>query len=149
VTVRAVEQAKTTLRFFERHPTLLYAKDARVKRKAWRDVGIARSQVIRGRALLAQIRAKLNVPAHLAMWKCIHRKEALWTDNASNNPHYGGLQMGMWFMRTYAPALLRERGTANHWPALTQMWVAENAWKREGYALGWLRSQWQTSYGCA
>jgi hypothetical protein len=92
--------------------------------------------------------ASAQKPRHMRMWLCIHGKEAAWTDNASNNPHYGGLQMGWWFMRTYAPDLLRRFGTANHWSPLAQIWVAENAWKRERYSMSWLRGQWQTSYGC-
>jgi len=86
-------------------------------------------------------------PPHNAMWECIHSKEASWTDDG--DPYYGGLQMGWWFMRTYASTLLRIRGTANRWSANDQKWVAENAWRREGYSIRWLRGQWpQTSYGC-
>lgn len=82
-----------------------------------------------------------NIP-HKGMWFCIHSGEASWTDHASNNPHYGGLQMGSWFMRTYAPGLLARYGTADKWPPLQQMWVAENAYKREHYSRSWLSGQW-------
>lgn len=87
----------------------------------------------------------LNIP-HKGMWLCIHSGEASWTDHASNNPHYGGLQMGPWFMSTYAPEL---HGTADKWPPLQQMWVAENAYKREHYSPSWLSGQWpKTSPPC-
>lgn len=57
--VRLVEQAKTTLRFFERHASLLYAKDARTKRRAWHAVAVARSRIIRGRQAIAWTRAEM------------------------------------------------------------------------------------------
>ena len=86
-------------------------------------------------------------PAHFSMWMCIHGKEATWTD--TGDPYYGGLQMGWWFMRTYGSRLLSMKGTADRWTPLEQMWVAENAWKRERYSVRWLRGQWpRTSYGC-
>jgi hypothetical protein len=86
-------------------------------------------------------RRALGVP-HKGLWLCIHRQEGSWTDNASNNPHWGGLQMGIWFMNTYAPELFARLGKANKWPPLTQMWVAERAYKREGYSRAWLVGQW-------
>jgi hypothetical protein len=85
---------------------------------------------------------KAQHPPHKWLWLCIHRQEGSWTDNASNNPHWGGLQMGMWFMQTYAPKLLAKFGRANNWPPLMQIWVAENAFKREGYSRSWLLGQW-------
>jgi hypothetical protein len=86
-------------------------------------------------------------PPHYSMWMCIHSKEASWTD--SGDPYYGGLQMGWWFMRTYASRLLAVKGPAHRWTPMEQMWVAENAYRREGYSLRWLRGQWpNTSYGC-
>src|SRR5438477_8780762 len=47
--VRKVEQAKTTLVFFEHHARLLYSTTPRVKRRAWHDVGVARRRVVVGR----------------------------------------------------------------------------------------------------
>lgn len=86
-------------------------------------------------------------PAHYNMWICIHKKEGAWND--PNPPYFGGLQMGYWFMQTYGAKLYRTKGTADHWTPLEQMWVAENAYKREGYSLRWMRGQWPvTSYGC-
>jgi hypothetical protein len=81
-------------------------------------------------------------PPHMWLWICIHRQEGPWTDNASNNLHWGGLQMGMWFMQTYAPKQLAKYGKANKWPPLMQVWVAERAYAREGYSRAWLLGQW-------
>jgi len=65
-------------------------------------------------------------PPHLGAWLCIHRYEAEWTD--PNPPYYGGLQMDLGFQQTYGGALLRRKGTADHWTPLEQMWVAERAY---------------------
>jgi hypothetical protein len=66
-------------------------------------------------------------PPHLSAWLCIHRLEASWTDDGA--PYYGGLQMDLGFQTTYGQALLRRKGTANHWTPLEQMWVAERAYR--------------------
>jgi hypothetical protein len=81
------------------------------------------------RALTARERA-LN-PPHKAEWLCIHRHEGEWTD--PNAPYYGGLQMDREFQATYAPKLVRRKGTADHWTPLEQMWVAERAFKTRGF----------------
>jgi hypothetical protein len=81
------------------------------------------------RALRARLRA-LN-PPHKAQWLCIHRYEAAWTD--SDAPYYGGLQMDREFQATYGRALLRSKGTADHWTPLEQMWVAERAYRTRGF----------------
>ena len=87
-------------------------------------------------------------PAHLAAWLCIHSGikagrwspsltylgggyhvarygEGSWTD--PNAPYYGGLQMNIGFQQAYGGRLLRSKGTADHWNAYEQMWVAEKA----------------------
>jgi hypothetical protein len=64
-------------------------------------------------------------PPRLGAWLCIHRFEGPWTD--PNAPYYGGLQMDLQFQRTYAPELLRSKGTADKWSAIEQIWVAERA----------------------
>jgi hypothetical protein len=74
-------------------------------------------------ALKTKSRA-LHVP-HRAAWLCIHRFEGSWTD--PNPPYYGGLQMDLQFQRKYGGALLRRKGTADHWTPLEQMWTAERA----------------------
>jgi hypothetical protein len=81
------------------------------------------------RAVRAKQRA-LN-PPHKAQWLCIHRYEAPWTDPAA--PYYGGLQMDSEFQATYGAALLRAKGTADHWTPLEQMWVAERAYRTRGF----------------
>jgi hypothetical protein len=87
-------------------------------------------------------RYQAHHPAHLRLWMCIHRQEGSWTDNASNNPHWGGLQMGEWFMWHYAAKIRRKLGKANNWPKLMQIWVAERAYAREGHSRAWLLGQW-------
>jgi hypothetical protein len=64
-------------------------------------------------------------PPHKGTWLCIHRYEASWRD--ANAPYYGGLQMDLGFQQRYGSALLRRKGTAEHWTPLEQMWVAERA----------------------
>ena len=70
-------------------------------------------------------------PPHLTQFLCIHRFEGNWTD--AGGPYYGGLQMDIGFQRTYAPLLLRTKGTADHWTPLEQIWVAEKAAKSRGF----------------
>jgi hypothetical protein len=65
-------------------------------------------------------------PPHRHEWQCIHHYEASWTAHTGNG-YYGGLQMDLTFQRTYAPRLLRNKGTADRWTPLEQMWVAEKA----------------------
>jgi hypothetical protein len=81
----------------------------------------------RKRALKARRRAQH--PPHLRAWLCIHRFEARWTD--PNPPYYGGLQMDLTFQRHYGIHLLRQKGTAENWTPLEQIWVAERA-RRSG-----------------
>lgn len=66
-------------------------------------------------------------PPHLSAWMCIHRYEGAWND--ANSPYYGGLQMDLGFQRTYGAYLLRNKGTADRWSPLEQMWVAERAYR--------------------
>ncbi len=66
-------------------------------------------------------------PPRRAAWLCIHRHEGAWND--PNPPYYGGLQMDLSFQRRYGRWLLRQKGTADHWTPLEQMWVAERAYR--------------------
>lgn len=66
-------------------------------------------------------------PPHKQAWLCIHRYEATWNDSGA--PYYGGLQMDISFMRAYGAHLLQTKGTADHWTAAEQMWVAEKAFR--------------------
>lgn len=83
-----------------------------------------------GRRLIAK-HAALDVP-HYREWLCIHSHEGAWND--PNAPYYGGLQMDWSFMTTYAGRdYVDKHGTADHWHPLTQMWVAERAFKTRGF----------------
>src|SRR6266498_647950 len=77
---------------------------------------------------------------HLSLWLCIHSHEGAWDD--PNPPYFGGLQMGYGFMEAYGGSLYADKGTADHWTVDEQIGVAENAWAKNGYHLGWLYSQW-------
>ena len=68
---------------------------------------------------------KAQRPPHYEEWLCIHRYEGSWVD--PNAPYYGGLQMDRSFQRAYGGPLFEEKGTADHWSPLEQMWVAERA----------------------
>jgi hypothetical protein len=70
-------------------------------------------------------------PPHLRAFLCIHRYEGSWKDAAG--PYYGGLQMDLGFQHRYAAWLLREKGTADHWTPLEQIWTAEKAAKSRGF----------------
>ena len=73
-----------------------------------------------------------HAPPHKAQWLCIHRYEGRWNANTGNG-YYGGLQADLDFQRTYAPWLLRHKGTADHWTPHEQMWMAERAWRTRGF----------------
>lgn len=81
------------------------------------------------RATLA--RQAAEKPPHLAQFLCIHHYEGGWRDGGG--PYYGGLQMDLGFQRTYAPWLVRSKGTADHWTPLEQIWTAERAAKSRGF----------------
>ena len=82
--------------------------------------------------LAAEARQKAQNPPHRAAFLCIHRFEGSWPSNTGNG-YYGGLQMYLGFQQTYAPWLLRTKGTAAHWTPLEQMWTAEKAAKSRGF----------------
>ena len=66
-------------------------------------------------------------PPFLRAWLCIHRHEARRWSAHSGNGYYGGLQMDLAFQRRYASSLLRQKGTADRWTPLEQIWVAVRA----------------------
>jgi hypothetical protein len=84
----------------------------------------------RHRAHRAWWRAKH--PPYLDAWLCIHRYEGSWADPGS--PYWGGLQMDLSFQQTYGGWLLRHKGTADHWSALEQIWVAVRAARSRGFS---------------
>ena len=79
------------------------------------------------RSRFQRIKYVYSNPPRLQSWLCIHRYEGSWSDSGA--PYYGGLQMDYGFQSLYAPELLRTLGTADHWPWLTQIWVAERAYR--------------------
>jgi hypothetical protein len=91
----------------------------------------AKIALARWKRLAARARRAASKPPHLAAFLCIHRFEGSWTD--SGGPYYGGLQMDYGFQATYGNALLRTKGTADHWTPLEQIWVAEKALKSRGF----------------
>ncbi len=114
---RLMGKPRTPTRFTER-------KTESRKYKEWtRDLW-------RNRALAAERRAKR--PPHRAQWLCIHRYERSpaqgWATRTGNG-YYGGLQMDISFQRSYGGFLLEQKGTADNWSAVEQMWVAERAYR--------------------
>lgn len=71
-------------------------------------------------------------PPRLRDWLCIHRYEGSWADPGA--PYWGGLQMDLSFQQTYGGWLLRNKGTADHWSPLEQIWVAERASRSRGFS---------------
>jgi hypothetical protein len=66
-------------------------------------------------------------PPRKRAWLCIQRHEGPWDD--PYGPYYGGLQMDLGFQRRYGFDLLEQKGTADRWTPLEQMWVAERAYR--------------------
>ena len=84
------------------------------------------------RALARLARRRAENPPHRREWLCIHRYEAGWHARTGNG-YYGGLQMDLGFQRFFGLRLLREKGTADRWTPLEQMWVAERAHRVSGF----------------
>jgi hypothetical protein len=80
---------------------------------------------------LVQVRRRAQHPPHMAQFLCIHHYEASWTDAGS--PYYGGLQMDAGFQQTYGGWLLANKGTADRWTPLEQIWAAEKAYTSRGF----------------
>jgi hypothetical protein len=120
-------------------PTSYGERDAGDAYRAWlRDLWQTRAD---------RAEAKAQSPPNERIWRCIHRHEASraggWATSTGNG-YYGGLQMSMTFQRVLAPELLRDKGTADNWTAVEQMWVAERALRR-GYGF----TPWpNTAYRC-
>jgi hypothetical protein len=70
-------------------------------------------------------------PPHMRQWMCIHHYEGAWTD--VGGPYWGGLQMSRTFQARYGAWLYKEKGTADHWTPLEQIWTAEKALKSRGF----------------
>jgi hypothetical protein len=91
-----------------------------------------KSAVALWRRRAAAAHRKAARPPHLSAWLCIHRFEGGWAANTGNG-YYGGLQMNLGFQRTYAPWLVRRKGTADRWTPLEQIWTAEKAARSRGF----------------
>jgi len=85
-----------------------------------------KSKLAAWKRIADRMQQRAENPPHKGQWLCIHRYEGAWTSNTGNG-YYGGLQMDLSFQRTYAPGLLRRKGTADRWTPLEQMWAAERA----------------------
>ena len=125
------------LRTIRRHRREAWRWQALMGRRPHRSVPHAHASISRAyrhwvkrvwkrRAVRARRQARR--PPHRRGWLCIQRNEGSWRDGGA--PYYGGLQMDLGFQRTYGPALLRRKGTADRWTPLEQMWVAERAVRR-------------------
>jgi hypothetical protein len=78
------------------------------------------------------VRRQASRPPHWTQFLCIHRYEGAWNANTGNG-YFGGLQMNRDFMAGYGPEFLKQKGTADKWLPLEQIWVAERAWKTRGF----------------
>jgi hypothetical protein len=96
---------------------------------------VSRKQMRRLEALWRQRLARASRHAHhppqLSAWLCIHRHEGSWTDAGA--PYWGGLQMSYSFQQAYGAWLLRQKGTADHWSPLEQIWAAVRAHRERGF----------------
>ena len=103
---------------------------------------IAAALLLPSTAAAKQVSRPTPKPPHYSLWMCVHTQErTAWNDDGY--PYWGGLQMGSWFISTYA----HPPGYPHQWTPMQQMWVAENAYKRERYSHSWLWGQWPPSRG--
>ena len=79
----------------------------------------------------AQAHLTAEHPPHLRQFLCIHHFEGSWTDTGA--PYYGGLQMDVGFQRSYGGWLYAQKGTADHWSPLEQIWTAEKGLRSRGF----------------
>jgi hypothetical protein len=91
------------------------------------NLGYRRSVLALWAARAHQAQYQAQHPPLFKDWLCIHHYEGAWND--PNGPYYGGLQMDLTFQQEYGAALLRRKGTADHWTPLEQIWVAERAYR--------------------
>jgi hypothetical protein len=103
----------------------------RARRLAW--LSVSRIKELDSRWYRAEKSASrlAHHPPNMSAWLCIHHYEGSWSD--SGGPYYGGLQMDISFQSTYGGWLLRQKGTADHWSPLEQIWTAERAARSRGF----------------
>jgi len=93
-------------------------------------VRVSTQRLSKIRAEISRLEQRLLYVGNVSHWLCIHRYERDprqgWATNTGNG-FYGGLQMNWAFMRTYGAKYLRMYGTADKWPPLVQMAVAQRA----------------------
>lgn len=96
----------------------------------------------RWRRLRDLVVAASHHPPYRAQLLCIYSYEKNrdrsrgpvgWQSN-SGNDYYGGLQMDISFQRTYSPYLYRQKGTADRWSPLEQIWTAGFAVPSRGFS---------------
>ena len=97
-----------------------------------RALGRLRRLERRWRHVAHRTRWRANHPPYFRAWLCIHNSEGSWADSGS--PYWGGLQMDLSFQQTYGGWLLRNKGTADHWSPLEQIWVAVRAARSRGFS---------------
>lgn len=64
---------------------------------------------------------------------CIHGGEGAWNAIDPSGTYFGGLQMNLSFMETYAPYTYAAKGTADHWTPLEQLTAGARAVRVRGY----------------
>lgn len=80
----------------------------------------------RGHALRARAAYLTWLEQTYERWRCIHEHEGAWSSNTGNG-YFGGIQMTIWFQRTYAPEFVARWGTADRWPVWAQLLAGERA----------------------
>lgn len=90
---------------------------------------------------LARIRLA-SLPAHDALWECIHPREAVDPHNqdTGGNGHYGGLQMTLNWL-----GIVPGNPASYSW--LQQKQFAETGYRKSGYSRSWLQGQWGQTVG--
>lgn len=120
-----------------------------------------KQELAKWRTLRAETEDKYRNPPHLADLLCIHsgikggrytpfleyigggepagksKGEASWKNRGIDwrgrpSRYFGGMQMDRPFMEQFAPEIYSTKGTADNWPAIQQIWVAERAVKSDG-----------------
>lgn len=93
--------------------------------------------LVQARRTVRHLQATLTGKVASLVWlvgafQCIHQGEGSWTARTGNG-YYGGLQMDLGFQATYAPGLLRSKGTADRWSPAEQIAAAISAHASRGF----------------
>jgi hypothetical protein len=127
---RRIERLRTETWYWQR---LMGVRPSGVRVRTLAAVSVKRMRLLEGlwRRRLRTASRNAHNPPQLSAWLCIHRYEGRWDDSGA--PYYGGLQMSYPFQQTYGGWLLREKGTADHWSPLEQIWTAVRAHRTRGF----------------